>query len=263
MRTNPVIAALKSGNTVIGSEVTRLSTPEVPRIFALAGLDFAFIDMEHTPFGFETVADLVQASRGAGIVPIVRVPQAEYAYVARALDCGAQGLIVPRVNSPAQAREIVSWMRYPPRGIRGFANTFRQTDDKPVAIEDFIAAAHAETLCVIQIERREALDQLDEMLSIDGVDVACLGYMDLSVDLGVPGQLDHPRMVAAVERIISASARHNVAPGFIGPDIDSVLHWMSRGMRFVSYSGDGNLLAQAAKAAADRLRAVSSAKSSS
>jgi 2-keto-3-deoxy-L-rhamnonate aldolase RhmA len=256
MRSNSVKAALRHGKSVVGSEVSRFRSAEVPLVYAQAGFDFVFIDMEHSAFGLETVADLVRTSRSVDLVPIVRVPQAEYAYVARVLDCGAQGVIVPRVNTPELVREIVSWMRYPPEGIRGYACTSRQTDDQPVATAAFLEAARNETLCVIQIERRQALEHLDEMLAVPGVDVACLGYMDLSVDLGIPGQLDHPRMIEAIERIITVANRNQVAPGIICPDLDAVLTWVSRGMRFVSYSTEAMLLAQAASAAIRQLRSA-------
>jgi 2-dehydro-3-deoxyglucarate aldolase/4-hydroxy-2-oxoheptanedioate aldolase len=254
MRPNPVKRALRAGQTVLGSELSRLRSPEVPRLYALAGFDFVFIDMEHSPFGLETTADMIQAARVAEIVPVVRVPQAEYAYVCRVLDQGAQGVIAPRVNTPQQVRDLVSWMRYPPQGIRGFACTPQQTDHRLVEPEVFIEAAHRETLCVIQIERTEALENLDEMLSIPGVDVACLGYMDLSVDLGIPGQLDHPTMVAAIDRLIAVSIKHGVAPGIICPQMNVVIRWMKAGMRFVSFATEAILLQEAAASAVRYLR---------
>src|SRR5579872_4752003 len=198
MRTNPVKHALAAGKAVFGSEISRLRSPEIARLYAAAGFDFIFIDMEHSAFGLETVGDIIAMARISGIVPIVRVPQAEYAFVARVLDQGAQGIIVPRVNDAQTVRAIVSWMRYPPEGIRGFADTAPQTDHQRVRVDDFIKANNCETLCIIQIERRQALENLDEMLAVPGVDVACLGCMDLSIDLGVPGQVEHPAMVAAI-----------------------------------------------------------------
>ena len=245
---------LIAGQTVIGSEIPRLRSPEVAKLFALAGFDFAFIDMEHSPFNLETVSDMISTARGAGITPIVRVPQAEYPYVCRVLDQGAQGIIVPRVNTPNQVREILSWLFYPPHGIRGFASTVAQTDFESVTPVDFIAANNHETLCVIQFEREEAFEHLDEMLSFPGVDVACLGCMDLSTDLGIPGQLDHPQMVALIERLIAVSKRHGIAAGIIAGQIEPILHWMKKGIRFVSYASESMFLQQAATAALQTLR---------
>jgi|SRR5579862_7521744 len=256
MRINPVKRALKAGQTVFGSELSRLRSPEVAQLYALAGFDFVFIDMEHSAFSLETVADMIAAARSAEIVPIVRVPQAEYAFVCRVLDQGAQGLIIPRVNEPEQVRDIFSWMRYPPHGVRGYAATAGQTDYQNVSPQTFIDSNNHETLCVIQIERKEAFDHLDEMLSFPGVDVACLGYMDLSTDLGIPGQIEHPQMVALIERLIAVSQRHGIAAGIIGPQMEPILHWMDKGMRFISYSTETLLLQEAAMSAARRLRAA-------
>ena len=127
-------------------------------------------------------------------------------------------------------------MHYPPHGLRGFAATPAQTDFRTVPVEKFIESNNRETLCVIQIERREALENLDEMLSFPGVDVACLGYMDLSVDMGIPGEIDHPQIVGVIERLIASAQRHGLAAGIIAPDIDPLLYWMQKGMRFVSYA---------------------------
>ncbi|HEV3302855.1 MAG TPA: aldolase/citrate lyase family protein, partial [Planctomycetaceae bacterium] len=113
MRTNPVKQALKAGRTVIGSEISRLRSPDIARLYARAGFDFVFIDMEHSAYSMESVADMITAARTGGIVPIVRVPQADYTLISRVLDQGAMGIMVPRVNTPEQVRDIISWMRYP------------------------------------------------------------------------------------------------------------------------------------------------------
>src|SRR5258708_12096370 len=139
MRTNPVKQALAVGKAVYGSEISRLRSPEITGVYAAAGFDFIFIDMEHAAFGLETVGDIIAMARIAEIVPIVRVPQAEYAFVARVLDQGAQGIIVPRVNDPQTVRDIVSWMRYPPLGIRGFADTAAQTHPRRLPSAQIIA----------------------------------------------------------------------------------------------------------------------------
>lgn len=256
MRTNSVKRTLKSGGIVIGSEINRIRSTEIPRIYAAAGYDFVFIDMEHSSFSLETVADLIASARSAGIVPLVRVPQAEYAFVCRALDQGAQGIIVPRVNSPDEVSDIFSWMRYPPEGIRGYGSTAVQSDFQDVPPKTFIETNNHETLCVIQIERREALNNLEEMLSFPGVDVACLGYMDLSVDLGIPGQIEHPQMVDIIERLIASCKRHGIAAGIIGPRIDALIHWMQRGMRFISHSSETLHLEDAAVSSVRRLHAA-------
>ena len=258
MRTNPIKRALAAGKAVFGSEISRLRSPEIARLYAAAGFDFAFIDMEHSAFGLETVADIIAMARIAGIVPIVRVPQAEYAFVTRVLDQGAQGIIVPRVNDPQTVRDIVSWMRYPPDGIRGFADTAPQTDHERVPVHDFMNASNHETLCIIQIERRQALENLDQMLAVPGVDVACMGCMDLSIDLGIPGQIEHPTMVAAIQQVVDASRRHGIASGIITAQMEVIRRWIQAGMQFASYATESIMLQDAATAAVGRLRSATS-----
>jgi len=254
IRNNIPKAKLKQGQIVIGSGVTQLRSTHVPRLFALAGFDFIFIDMEHSAFTMETVAEMILTARSVDIAPIVRVPNAEYTFVARVLDLGAQGVIVPRVNTPQQVEEIVSWVKYPPHGVRGATMTYAQTEGQTIPPEQFIDQIVDQTLLVIQIERKQALENLDEMLSISGVDVAALGYLDLSVDLGIAGQIDHPRMVESIESIIAACDRHGISAGLIHPNMKVITHWAGRGMRFLSYSTGANLLLEAATDAVRQLR---------
>jgi 2-keto-3-deoxy-L-rhamnonate aldolase RhmA len=260
MRINPVKQALKAGRTAIGSEISRLRSPDIARLYARAGFDFVFIDMEHSAYSMESVADMITAARTGGIVPIVRVPQADYTLISRVLDQGAMGIMVPRVNSPEQVRDIISWMRYPPDGARGFAATMAQTDFQETPIEALMEANNHQTLCAIQIERKEALEELDEIMSFPGVDGACLGFTDLSIDLGIPGQIDHPRMVAITERAVNLAQKHNVAAGAIGLQLDTLELWAQKGMRFISYSNEVQLLQEAAAAAARRLKAAAAKK---
>ncbi|MFO1023509.1 MAG: aldolase/citrate lyase family protein [Planctomycetales bacterium] len=256
MKRNLVKDLLQSGKTAIGSELTELRSGEVARIYAAAGFDFVFIDMEHSAFTIETVGELIRAARAVGIVPIVRVPQAEYVWVSRVLDNGAQGVIVPRVNTPQQARDIVSWAKYPPHGIRGYACTTAQTGGEAISPSEFIKHNNEQTLVVIQFERREAIENIEEMLSIPGIDVACMGCMDLSIDLGVPGDMDHPEMIAAMERVVEVSNRRKIASGIIAADMGLVSKWLERGMRFASYATDAIHLREAARSAAEKLRKV-------
>jgi 2-keto-3-deoxy-L-rhamnonate aldolase RhmA len=256
MRTNPVKHALSAGKTVIGSEHSRLRSPDVARLYAAGGFDFVFIDTEHSAFGPEIVADTVAVARASGIVPIVRVSQAEYTLVARTLDLGAQGIIVPRVNTVQEVRDIVSWMRFPPHGIRGYADTAAQTEFQRVTPQEFVDAGNMQNLCVIQIERREAVENVEKMLAVPGVDVACMGCMDLSVDLGFPGELEHPEMIRSINRVLEAGKKNNVAVGIISGNFDVVAKWMRAGMRFISYATETILLQEMSAMTAKRLREV-------
>ena len=251
---NKVKSALQLGKTVIGSEASRFGVTDLVHVFAQAGFDFIFIDMEHTTFNLETVAQMIQVSRLLDTTPIVRVPDTEYHLVARVVDVGAQGIMIPRVNTPKQVEEIVSWLRYPPDGIRGYAQTSHQTNYKSLPAADFMAAMERETLLLIQIESKAALDNLDEMLSIPGIDVAVLGIMDLSVDLGIPGQINHPLMVESIEKVISVSQQYGTSSGIIAGDLEFVAGWGRKGMSFLSYSTGERILLDAATQSVQQLR---------
>jgi 2-keto-3-deoxy-L-rhamnonate aldolase RhmA len=176
------------------------------------------------------------------------------------LDQGALGIMVPRVNTPEQVRDIISWMRYPPDGARSFSGTVAQTFLQDSSIQALMDLNNHHTICAIQIERKEALEQLDEIMSFPGVDVACLGFTDLSIDLGIPGQIDHPRVAAITERALHLAQKHNVAAGAIGLPIEALEHWAKKGMRFLSYSNEVQFLLTAASAAAQRLKSAASQK---
>ena len=236
VKINRLKQALRRGELVVGSEISRLRSTDIPRIYAAAGLDFLYIDMEHSSFSMETVADMIEVAHRYGIVPLVRVPQAEYAYVSRALDAGASGIIVPRVNDAKTVRNLVQWTYYPPIGVRGFACTVGQSGGEAIDPASFVKWAHENTILIIQFERQEAIDNIEEMLSIEGVDVACLGYMDLTVDLGCPGELNNPKVVACVQKVADVAKSRGIASGIITPTMSAIEQWVPKGYRFVCYS---------------------------
>ena len=256
MKENKVKRTLEAGGTAIGCETTRLRSPEICRVFALAGFDFVFIDTEHATFDIETVADMITMSRLVDIVPIVRVNSSEYHLISRVLDAGALGIIVPRVSSVEEIERVVSYTKYPPVGVRGFGMTPDQVDFKHMDTVPFLEAAHREVLVTIQIERKVALDNIDAFVSVPGVDVVAMGWHDLSIDLGVPGEIDSPLVINGIQSVIDACNRHGKAPGLIHPDIDVVTYWAKQGMRWFSYGTDGRILMEGSKRAENEVRAA-------
>ncbi|MGQ9683554.1 MAG: HpcH/HpaI aldolase family protein [Anaerolineae bacterium] len=254
LRENKVKRVLKQGGTVFGTMVQEVRTPCVAQALAAAGLDFMLMDLEHGAFCLETVADMAQVARLSGITPLVRVSDHDYPYLARPLDAGAMGLMVPRIESRAQVEAVVRSIRYPPEGRRGCAVTARQTEFGTVGVKDWIAWANAETLLIIQIEEKAAIEDLEGILSVPGVDVALIGPNDLSISLGVPGEVGHPVMQAAMERVVEVAARYGVASGMHVRDLSLLRTWQARGMRFLMYANEMLLMRQAAEQAAKALR---------
>jgi 2-keto-3-deoxy-L-rhamnonate aldolase RhmA len=215
-----------------------LRSPEVPRILAAAGLDWSYLDSEHGGFDLETLQDLIRAANEAGLCPIVRVADLQYPLVARALDCGAQGVLFPRVESAELIEKAISWTRFPPEGVRGYGLQPTHVSYEAVGMPDIIAHANANTMVVLQIETKTALDRIDELLSVPNIDAVMIGPADLSISLGVAGQFEHPTLVAAIEKIRDACIRHGIAPGIHMRSLKLVQYWRDRGMRFLSCNSE-------------------------
>ena len=213
MRVNTVKQALREGRTQLGCSCFQLRSPDAVRALAAAGLDWVFFDAEHGAFGLETLQDLMRVAVASGLCPIVRVADLQYTLIARALDCGAQGVLLPRVESPELLEKAVSWTRFPPMGTRGFGLAAPQLDYEPVSIPEAIAHVNDNVLVVLQIETRTALERIDELLAVPNIDAVLIGPGDLSISLGVPGEFGHPQFVAAVETIRDRCDRAGIAPG--------------------------------------------------
>jgi len=238
MHINKVKQALKRGESAFGCSVLQLRSPDAVRAIAAAGLDWVFLDSEHGPFDLETLHDLMRVAVPAGLCPIVRVADLQYQLIARALDSGAQGVLLPRVESPELLEQAVSWTRYPPMGVRGYGLGGPHLGYERVSMADAIAHMNEHVMVVLQIETRRALDRLDELLAVPHIDAVLVGPADLSIALGVPGQFDHPDFVAAVERVRDRCNELGIAPGMHMRSLDMARTWLPRGLRFVSCNND-------------------------
>lgn len=242
MRINTVKKALAEGKVQLGTGFGQFRSQDVARILADAGFQWAFIDTEHGGFDLETVQDICRISVLVGLCPIVRVAELQYSLVARALDAGAQGIIFPRVESPDLLAKAVSWTKFPPAGVRGYGLTPLQVDHAKVTIPEVIEHVNANTMVVLQIETRRAVEIRDELLSVPGIDVVMVGPADLSVSLGVGGEFLHATMVDAMEKIRDSCVAHGVAPGTQTRGIPQAKFWRERGMRFLGCSNETSML---------------------
>ena len=242
MRKNLVKQALAEGKLQLGTGFGQFRSPEIPRLLAAAGFRWAFIDTEHGGFDLETIQDICRVSNLVGLAPIVRVADLQYSLVARALDCGAQGVIFPRVESAELLAKAVSWTKFPPAGIRGYGLGAWQVDYEPLKFPEIIEHVNANTMVVLQIETRRALDMRDELLAVGGVDAVMIGPADLSISLGVPGDFQHPKMVEAMEAVRDSCRSHGVAPGTQTRNPALARFWKERGMIFLGCSSDAAML---------------------
>lgn len=215
---------------------------EVARILAAAGFNWTFVDTEHGGFDVETVQDICRASVMAGLAPIVRVADMQYALVARSLDMGAQGIIFPRVESVELLAKAVSWTRFPPLGVRGYGLTATNVEWERATIPQIIDHFNENTLVVLQIETKRALEMRDELLAVPGIDVVMVGPADLSISLGVPGDFENPKMVDAMEKIRDSAIAHGVVPGTHTRTVSLGKFWKERGMLFLGSGSDTSFL---------------------
>src|SRR4051794_4037340 len=199
MRPNPLKVALANGHVQLGSILGQFRSAEIARVYRAAGFDWVFIDTEHGGFDIETVQDVCRVSSLIGLTPLVRVVDVQYSLVARVLDCGAEGVILPRVENPDLLERAVAWTKFPPVGARGFGLSRMAVDYSPFSMPQIMEYANENVMTVLQIETRRAVEAREELLAIEGIDAVIVGPADLSISLGVPGDFDHPSMVAAIE----------------------------------------------------------------
>lgn len=245
-----------NGQTVFGSALQHFRSAEVPRLFAAAGFDYVFIDTEHGGFDLETVQDMVSAAVRSNITPVVRVSEMLYSLIARVLDVGAQGIIFPRIEDPRVLEEAVSWTKFPPNGKRGFGVMAPLLDYETAGMPAIMRHMDDNTLLVVQVETRVALERCEELLSVRGVDVAMIGPADLSISLGVAGEFDHPVLSRAIESFIDQCVKHNVAPGIQCRTVAQARSWAERGMRFVGAGSELGLLLERSRQAVSELHAA-------
>lgn len=228
---------LRQGELVLGQMVLELFSPGIGALLAAAGMDFVIFDMEHGRCDITLLAEMIASCRGTDIFPIARVPDVAYAPLSRPLDLGARGVMVPRVETRLQAQEAVSALRYAPQGKRGVAMGIAH-DLYQVGGADFFAQANEQTVVILLLETQTAFDNLEDILSVPGVDVAWVGHYDLTVSMGIPAQFDHPRFLAAMDALVAGCRRHDVAAGFLPANPELARHWISKGFRMISLGSD-------------------------
>ena len=262
LRDNPVKRRLMQGESVLGTMVFEFFTPGTPQILRAAGADFAIFDMEHSGVGMDAIKMMMAASRGIGLVPMVRVPATEYHFIARVLDIGAMGLMVPMVESVEQARAIVAATRYPPQGRRGAAFGVAHDHYEAGAVTDKIAAVNERTFVMAQIETAKGAEAVDAIAAVDGIDCVWLGHFDLTNFMGIPGEFEHPRYLEAVDAIVAAARAHGKVAGMMAADVTWARRYRERGYTVIAYGLDHLLLQGALREGLRALRDDPSSPSS-
>ena len=216
----------------------------VAEIASAAGFDFVVVDVEHSPVDLEQTHRLFQAisSGNPGCVPMVRAHGVDYSHLKRYLDLGAGGVIAPLVNSAADAEQLVRTCKYPPIGDRGVG--FCRANAYGPELPEYVTSANEEIVLAVQIEHIEGVNQIDEILQVEGIDAVFIGPYDLSASMGLTAQFEHPDYLAARERVLKACQRKSIACGLhvIQPEPAQVTKAIREGYTFIAYSLDITIL---------------------
>lgn len=239
---NPVRQKLEEGGLILCA-MLRLPNPSAAEIMAMSGIDMICIDNEHYPFSVETVERIARAAQIHGAGVFIRVPNDEPARIAQMLDCGLQGIKIPHVETGEQARAIVNAVKYAPAGRRGFCPITRAAAyglDLPPA--EYTEDANRDTVIAIMVETKAGLENLDDILAVPGIDIIAIGPSDVAASYGLPGQVDHPEVRAAIEegqRKIIASGKTLCSLAKNGEDVKRSL---TSGVRMVQVGSDLQML---------------------
>jgi 2-keto-3-deoxy-L-rhamnonate aldolase RhmA len=245
---------LTDGETVFGTMAFEFNTSGLSAIAAEAGASFVLYDMEHTGWSIESIRAQMGWSKASDITRLVRVPSSRYEDIARALDVGAQGIMVPMVESADQASQIAASMTYPPHGRRGAAFGIMHDHYSGGGPADKMSYANETRLCIAQIETVAGVDAVDEIAAVPGVDVLWVGQYDLTLSMGIPAEWDNPRFPKALERVATAAKANGKIAGAMALSVEDARLWISRGFTMIAYWGDLWIYGQALKSALDQLK---------
>jgi 2-dehydro-3-deoxyglucarate aldolase/4-hydroxy-2-oxoheptanedioate aldolase len=238
MPINPVKRVLREGGVAVGTMMFEFATTGVARIAAEAGAEFAVFDMEHTGWSMETIRMLMATSRGAGLVPMVRVPTVQYHFIARVLDVGALGVVVPMVADAAQAKIIADSAKYPPLGRRGLAFGCAHDDYRIGDLNEVMRNANDEVLVMAQIETPGGVEQADAIAAVEGIDALWIGQYDLTNNLGIPAQFDHPEFQRATKVVLDACRRRGKIAVLSSGDVATLRRGPADGYNMLVYLAD-------------------------
>ena len=244
-----------NGGLSLGVGIRQSRTVDIGKIMAASDYDWLFIDMEHNSMDVDTASQISVAAQDAGICPIVRVPDFAHHHATRVLDCGAMGIVFPHVDDADTARKLVSYCLYPPKGHRSMTGSLPQLNFEKLPIPEVAKIINESMLVVIMLESPTAIDNVEEIASIPGVDVILIGTNDLCMEMGIPGDYSNPKIKEAYKKVIAACNKHNKTPGMGGVYNEELMsEYITMGMRFILSGSDLSFMMTAAQQRSKNLR---------
>ena len=246
MKKNNLKEVLKEGKNVFGPFM-KFTDPAAVEIMGFAGFDFVIIDAEHGPISMQNAQNMIRSAETANITPIIRVASNDEALILRALDIGAQGIEIPQINIKSQAIKAVKSVKYSPQGERGVCRYVRAANYSSMDKFEYFKSANNETMIIAHIEGVEGINNLDEILSVPGIDVIFVGPYDLSQSLSIPGEVNNPLVTEKMKEVVLKCRENKVAVGTFVDDVKTAKFWVSLGVQYMSFSVDVGILYEASK----------------
>lgn len=254
MKSNRYQEIVSRAEVPVGHMLLEFCTRGMAKILEQIQIDFVIIDTEHSAFSSSDVANTIAWLRATSIAPFVRIPQIEYHLIARTLDAGALGIMVPNVKSGSEAKAIVEAAKYAPLGKRGVILGNAHTDFQNVDPAHFLSYANENTTIICQIESTEGLENLDEIAQTPGIDVLWVGHFDLTQSMGIPGQFQNAEFLHALNRVVQVASKHGLRAGIQPGSIEQTKEWLNTGFNVISYGADIAVYMGAMKSAIGEVR---------
>jgi 2-keto-3-deoxy-L-rhamnonate aldolase RhmA len=256
LKNSNVKRKLRNGEVCFGTMLRILKSPQAVALCASEGWDYIILDTEHNDYNYETIGNFSLAAKYEEMDMYVRVPDKLYHQMAQMLDIGAEGLVLPNVKIQEEAQHIIRSTKYAPMGKRGVSISTTVTLSRDYKIEEYTEWANQELMTIVQIESEEGVNNVEQIVATKGVDAIMIVSADLSHDMGISGQINHPRIEEAFREIIRQCNKCGVAPGIHLNSVESVNKWVREGMRFITYSYDTKFFKDASRAALLELRSI-------
>ncbi len=246
-------AEISAGKTIVGMFLSEIAHPNLIRLMKAAGAQFVVVDCEHGYFDYSQVAAIAAVASGIGFPMIVRMPCLTRENVQKYLDSGVEGVWVPMLETREEAEELVRLSKYAPMGERGISTMRPHSDYAPGKLTEYMEKANGRTMCFAQIESRRAVENIDEIAAVEGLDGLFIGPNDMACDMGCTGQFETPEMEAAIGRVLNAAKKHGKPCGIVASNPDFLRKWAARGMTMFSCDSELGLLKKGIQNMLDRV----------
>ena len=252
---NSLKSMLKEGRVLVGVTTQHVTTAWLAKLWKNSGADFVYVEYEHSFMNEADLANFVLSCRANGLPVVAKTPELSRTHVAKLLECGVIGIQLPWTESREQIDRLVSYMKFPPVGIRAAAPGMGNCDyNLQTSGRELIETGNRETVVLAHVETRRGIENLDVILANPHVDILFLGMYDLSISCGHPGEFSHPDVAAAVEAALAAAQRHEKVAGMYVPDAKAAAPWVAKGMRFFETASEVDLIDSGARAVVAEFR---------